>query len=190
MYRRVRHTLVVAIAIAAVASPAAAQAPTGLMADLIQDVKSVQAKLVSLAKATPADKQTWRPGEGVRSTSEVFMHVAADNYFLPHVFGVEPHATSGIVPTDMATLTAFETKTTVPDSIAAELDRSFAHLVAAMSDSSHARLEETVKFFGQDMTVRQVWLITTMHLHEHLGQAIAYARTNGIVPPWSRQSGS
>lgn len=190
MLCRVRHTLVAAIAIAAMSTPAAAQAPTGLMAELIQDVKFVQAKLVGLAKATPADKQTWRPGEGVRSTSEVFMHVAADNYFLPHVFGVDPHAATGIVATDMATLTAFEKKTTVPDSIAAELDRSFAHLIAAMSDPSHARLEEKVKFFGQDMTVRQVWLITTMHLHEHLGQAIAYARTNGIVPPWSQPSGS
>lgn len=184
-----RLALPLAVALATLAAPAGAQEPTGLMGDLVRDVRSVQTKLVSLARAIPADKQTWRPGEGVRSTSEVFLHVAADNYFLPHVFGVDPHVSTGIVPTDMKTLTAFETKTTQPDSIVAELERSFDHLVRAMSEPSHARLDDKVKIFGQEMTGRQVWLLTTMHLHEHLGQVIAYARSNGIVPPWSRQSG-
>ena len=72
------------------------------------------------------------------------------------------------------------------DQAVAALEKSFAHLKKAMAETPDARLDSTVKFFGQDRTVRQVWIATTTHLHEHLGQAIAYARSNGVVPPWSR----
>jgi hypothetical protein len=43
-----------------------------------------------------------------------------------------------------------------------------------------------VSMFGQSFTGQQAWLLATVHLHEHLGQGIAYARVNGIVPPWSK----
>jgi hypothetical protein len=39
--------------------------------------------------------------------------------------------------------------------------------------------------FGSSMTGLDLWVLTTTHLHEHLGQLIAYARSNGVVPPWS-----
>ena len=65
---------------------------------------------------------------------------------------------------------------------------SFAHLLKSMADTPDSRLDERVKFFGQDMSVRQVWVATAAHLHEHLGQSIAYARTNGVTPPWSQKS--
>ena len=69
----------------------------------------------------------------------------------------------------------------------ADIDRSFTHLIDAMSATTPARLDETITFFGQQMTVRQLWVLTAVHLHEHLGQLIAYTRTNGVTPPWSRQ---
>ena len=68
----------------------------------------------------------------------------------------------------------------------AELTSSFDHLKRAMAQVPASRLNETMKVFGQDFTVRSFLLLATTHLHEHLGQMIAYARSNGVVPPWSR----
>lgn len=189
MTTRFRNVLVALAAIGLTAAPCAAQQQAGLMGDLLRDVEQVRTKLVALAGVMPADKQGWRPGDGVRSVGEVFLHVAADNYLLPAAVGVPPDASTRIDPADFSTVTRYERQQMPPDSVVATLERSFEHLARAMAATPEARLQDTVKFFGQDMTVRQVWLATAMHLHEHLGQMIAYARTNGIVPPWSRQGG-
>jgi uncharacterized damage-inducible protein DinB len=166
-------------------TPAAGQR-AGLMGDLVKDVSEVQTKLVALAKAMPADKYDWRPGAGVRSVGEVFLHVAADNYLMPSAVGFMPDAASGINPKDYKTLTAFEKQKLAPAGTVTSLETSFAHLIKTMNDTPDARLDERVKFFGQDMSARQVWVATATHLHEHLGQAIAYARMNGVTPPWSK----
>lgn len=198
MSMQLRHACAAAAAVLALAAPGRAQQQpasppppqrAGLMGDLATDVAQVEAKLMGLARAMPADKQAWRPAAGVRSVGEVFLHVAADNYLMPSGLGVAPAAATGIRPADYATVTAFESRRLPRDSTIASLQTSFAHLRKAMADTPDARLDERVKFFGQDMTVRQLWLFTTTHLHEHLGQAIAYARANGVVPPWSRKGG-
>lgn len=189
MQNPLRLSLAAAAALLLVATPAAAQQP-GLMSDLTRDVKGVQDKLVALAREMPADKLDWRPAEGVRSVREVFLHVAADNYFLPSVTGVQPDASTGIDVTDFATLTTYEKQALDRDATVAALEKSFAHLLAAMTTAHDSTLDRSVKLFGQDMTMRYVWLLTATHLHEHLGQAIAYARSNGVVPPWSRRPGS
>ena len=184
-------TALAAAALLAFATPAEAQQPqrAGLMGDLIKDVTAVQAKLVGLARAIPEDKQGWRPSPDVRSTGEVFLHVASDNYFIPAGMGVQPPAATGITATDFAALTRFEKQRMSRDAMVSAMEASFAHLTRAMADTPDARLEEKVKFFGQDMTVRQVWLLTATHLHEHLGQLIAYARANQVTPPWSQKGG-
>jgi len=190
MFTRPRHLLAAAMALTLAAPCAAQQQPRpGLMGDLMRDVSDLQTKLVSLAKAIPAEKHAWRPAPGVRSVREVLLHVAADNYLMPSAVGVRPDAATGISPTDFSTMTACETQKLSRDSTVAALQTSFAHLAKAMADTPDARLDETVRCFGQDMTVRQVWVATTTHLHEHLGQVIAYARTNRVVPPWSRKGG-
>ena len=168
------------------ASTVLAQQRAGLIGDLLRDVTEVEAKLVGLANAMPADKYGWRPREGVRSVGEVFLHVAGDNYLLPTGFGVAAPAATGIKGEDYQTVTAYESRKLGRDPIIAELQESFAHLKKALSDTPDAKLGETVKLFGQNYTVQQVWVMATTHLHEYLGQSIAYARTNGVVPPWSR----
>ena len=185
MSSRIRSVVATAIAVVALASPAAAQR-TGIMGDLMKDVSDVQSKLSALAKAMPADKYDWRPGAGVRSVGEVFLHVSADNYFMPSAVGYMPDAASGVNPKDFNTLTAFEKQKMTPAEAVAAIDKSFAHLKKSMADTPDAKLDDHVKFFGQDMTVRQVWVATATHLHEHLGQSIAYARMNGVTPPWSK----
>ena len=182
-----RHALAATAAVLALAAPAAAQQPAGLMGDLLKDVGDLESKMVALAKEMPAQTMQWRPGTGVRSVGEVFLHVAADNYLMPSAVGVQPDASTGIKATDFSTLATFEKQKMPRDSMVATIQKSFTHLKKAMADTPEARLGETVTFFGQSMTVRQVWVLTTTHLHEHLGQAIAYARTNRVVPPWSRK---
>ena len=183
---RYSNRLVVAAAIFAVSAASAAAQPAPVVADLIQDVTQLEQKLVSLAKAMPADKFDWRPGTGVRSFGEVVMHVAADNYLIPATVGIDADASTGIKGTDYKTAVAYEQRKLARDAAIAEMEKSFAHLKKAMQGTTSQRLGEKVTMFGQSFTMQQTWILATTHLHEHLGQAIAYARTNGVKPPWSQ----
>lgn len=163
----------------------AAQTRTGLMGDLIKDVSGVQGKVAGLAKAMPAASWDWRPGKGVRSTGEVFMHIAADNYFMPAAMGIAAPAETGIT-TDYKTAAAFEKKTMTHDQVLAELEKSFTFLKASMGGMPDAKMDTAIEMFGQKSTNRGMWISTATHLHEHLGQLIAYARSNNVTPPWSK----
>lgn len=154
--------------------------------DLIKLTGDVEQKLVGLADALSVEQQSWRPGEGVRSVQEVFMHVAADNYFLPAVLGVAAPAATRINATDYAAVQAFEQQKLDKAATIAELKTSFAHFTSALNSIPESRMDEAISVFGQDFTVRSFMILATAHLHEHLGQMIAYARTNGVKPPWSR----
>jgi len=166
--------------------PAAAQQPNSVLADLLSDVTEVEQKLVGLARAMPAESFAWRPAAGVRSVGEVFQHVAADNYLLPIFAGTPAPAATGIKGDAYATVQAYETRTADRATVIADLEQSFAHLRAAMSATAARSPADTVTLFGETRTLQQVWVLTTTHLHEHLGQSIAYARSNGVTPPWSR----
>jgi len=163
----------------------ALMAQGSLAADLLKDISEVETKLVGLAKAIPADKYAWRPGEKVRSVSELFMHVAADNYLIPAAAGTPAPPATGVKGDDYKTAVAFEKKQLDRDGTIRELEGSFRFLRDALR-SADGNMGKTVKLFGQDHTLQQVWILTATHLHEHLGQAIAYARSNGVVPPWSQ----
>ena len=170
------------------ASPRAtiAQQPSGIMAELLADLGQAQKKMVDLAKAMPADKYNWRPAPGVRSVGEVFLHVAAYNYFLPAGMGYAPPAATGIKATDYKTADAFTVRKLAKDAIVKELEDSYRFLQSSMAATTDAKLTQTATIFGFKQTVRGWWVGTLTDMHEHLGQAIAYARVNGVVPPWSK----
>lgn len=153
--------------------------------DLLQAVATAREKLVGLARAIPEDRYDWRPAEGVRSVSEVLMHVAADNYLLPTPTGVEAPAATGIQGESYPTVQAFEGRTVTRNEAIRHLEESFDHLAAAMEAAPQESMGEEVTIFGMQLTGQALWLMATTHLHEHLGQMIAYARSNGVVPPWS-----
>ena len=163
-----------------------AQDREGVMGDLIRDVTAVEAKVVELAKAIPPTVYDWRPAKGVRSTAEILVHIAADNYFLPALMGVAAPPETGIDGRDNKTVAAFEGRALTREQILAELSKSFAFLKQAMNDSPDRLLESTPKNSSRKTTVRATWIATVTHLHEHLGQLIAYARSNDITPPWSK----
>jgi uncharacterized damage-inducible protein DinB len=165
------------------AIPASASAQ--LMGDMHRDVNDVQKKFTDLAKAIPEPAYSWRP-TGARSVGEVFLHIAADNYLIPVSMGKPAPASTGISATDFKTAETFEKRKLTKDQIIAELDASFKHLHEAMGLTTDANLNENIKFFGQDWSRQRAMLATVTHLHEHLGQMIAYARSNNVAPPWSR----
>ena len=167
-----------ASATAPAAPQAAATAVPGFRGEFLAQQDRVESEILGLAEATPADKYGWRPAPGVRSVSEVFIHIVGGNYLLGGMAGIKPPPG---LDKDM------EKNVTEKAKVIDELKKSFAHLRAGIAPMPDADLDKTVKFFGRDFTVRGVLLITANHEHEHLGQSIAYARMNGITPPWSAE---
>ena len=179
-------TLLPALLILAAVQPLRAQ-DNALARDLVKAVDQTEQKLTALANALNDEQYNWRPGEGVRSAAEVVLHVAADNYFIPLAMGVPaPEAVKMSSPNDYAAAQAFEKRNLPRDAAAAEMKASFEHLRKALNSIPPARYNEKIQVFGQEFTVQEMMLAAVLHLHEHLGQMIAYARTNNVVPPWSR----
>ena len=160
--------------------------PPPYVTAIARDLEQVEQKMVGLAEAIPEEQWGWRPGEGVRSIGEVFMHVAADNYFLPAMMGAAAPAETGIRGDDFNTAVAYERRTMNKAQTIEVMRASFAHMRDAVNAVSHDDLHANHSFFGNEMTGIQIWLLTATHLHEHLGQTIAYARSVGVTPPWSR----
>jgi len=177
---------VAALLVALPSVPAAAQGSSTVMADLMSDVADVEQKLVGLARAMPAESFAWRPAAGVRSVGEVFQHVAADNYLIPAFAGTPAPGATGIMAESYATVQAYEKRSIDRATVLADLEQSFAHLRAAMAATAARNPADSVTLFGRSRTLQQLWVLATTHLHEHLGQAIAYARSNNVTPPWSR----
>lgn len=147
-------------------------------AAVLSDIKDTEKKFVGLAQAIPQDKYTWRPGEGVRSVSEVFLHIAGANYGMPGFLGA--------APAEGFSRQGFEKSTTDKDKVIEQLNKSFAYLESAVENEPEADLGKQVKIFGgREATHGDVLFMIITDLHEHLGQMIAYARTNNVVPPWT-----
>lgn len=181
----VRRAALLLAALLGLHAPAAAQEPA-LVTDLLRDVAQVEAKLVGLAEAIPESAYDWRPAEGVRSVAELLKHVAADNWLIGGIPGTPPPAASGIDPADYRTAGAYEARDLDKAAILADLRASFDFFEGVVRATSAEDLPATSQVFGSPMTRQQLWLLAVTHLHEHLGQGIAYARSNGVVPPWSR----
>ena len=156
------------------ASPAAK--PFDFRSEAIVELKAAQDELVSLAQAMPQEKYTWRPEEGVRSVSEVYLHVAAGNFGLTAVAGAPPYPGFKFQ--------GFEKSTTDKTKIIDILNQSFDYAEKSIANMSDADMSKPLNFQGFN-TVGAVVFHIVAHAHEHLGQSIAYARMNGIVPPWT-----
>ena len=140
----------------------------------------VSRQLIALAEAIPADKFGWRPAAGVRSTSEVFMHIALANFYLLSVTGPP-------MPDELKAAGLEESIKAKPRVID-WLKRSLEAVGTAHKGVTSADLQRKVKVGERDATVDGMYLRIIIHANEHMGQLVAYARVNGIVPPWSEQS--
>jgi hypothetical protein len=152
-----------------------------LKASFLADLEVMRGKFMGLAQAFPQDKYTWRPMEGVRSVSEVLMLAAMEGYsFIPTTFGAKP---AEIGDRDaVAKLRVLSDKAQVID----HLTKGFAYAKQQLEAIDPATLTGKRMVMGQNRSAADVVLFVGGDLHEHLGQLIAYARTNRIVPPWSK----
>jgi len=183
LYSFLLSLLVITIALCLQSGSAYAQGniKSGFITDILSDLGQVSGQVMSLEGAMPQDKFTWRPGEGVRSVSETYLHIADGNYLVMSFTGVKS-------PIDTKALMDEKTReslTTDKAKIAEALKVSFEWTKIAISKLTEADLQKKVEFFGQKGTVRSLVLGTITHIHEHLGQLVAYARMNGVVPPWT-----
>jgi uncharacterized damage-inducible protein DinB len=141
----------------------------------------VSKQLVALAEAIPPEKFAWRPAPGVRSTSEVIMHIAMTNFYLLSITGPK-------MPADLKSA-GMERTVTGKAEVIDWLKRSLDAVKTAHAGIKSADLQRKVKINGRDATVDGMYLRIIVHANEHMGQLVAYARVNGIVPPWSNGGG-
>ena len=185
--RILRAGALVALAVTFAPRPIAAQTAADNAAALRKSylgaVEELQGKFLQLAEAIPADKYAWRPAPGVRSVGEVFLHVASEYYvWSPRSFGATPSPVIAMTPEGFQKFEANATK----ENVVKQLKEGYAYGRQAVEAVDPASLTGTRKFFGHDATTADIALGMSGDLHEHLGQLIAYARMNGIKPPWSK----
>ena len=177
MSNRIAHILLLLVFLSANAL-LAQQIPEGVGQGYDGEWKHVSSQLIALAEATPAEKYTWRPADGVRSISEVYMHIAIGNFFFLR------SATGKQFPDDLKQ--GIDTSVTKKAEVISWLKRSLEGIKTAHAAATPKDLQAKVKFLGRDVTVDDVYLRAIVHCNEHMGQQVAYARMNGIVPPWSQ----
>ena len=183
---RGRTIVIAALAALLLAGAPAAQAQdltpesaAAMKAAYLADMEVMREKYLGLADAFPQDLYTWRPMEGVRSVSEVLMLIASEGYgFAPMALGA-PTALSREESQGLAEITD---KAAVIDHVT----RGFAYARETIEAIDPASLTGSRSLFGRERTSPELMLFVAGDMHEHLGQLIAYARMNRIVPPWSR----
>ena len=175
-----RHTgwLVLWILVLGATASAAQNAATDYRDEFLAHFGRSSMKMTQLSQAVPDSLYTWSPGEGVMSIARVYMHIARYNYlYLDGSLGLP--APVGV---DWQNFESVSDKATVVAALAASIEHVKRH-VRAMTE---ADLTRTTTLYGQDVPGWAVLFQLVSHMNEHVGQSIAYARMNGIVPPWSR----
>jgi hypothetical protein len=148
-----------------------------------RDVDGLREKFMALAHAIPADKLGWRPMDGTRSFHDVFAHIAAEGFTEPVAFGRPlPAGSLADFDAEEARLRALP-----DDQLIAAMGRSMENLSAAFAGLSRAKMNTPIQFFGESTFPRAAVTYSLIDLHEHLGQLVSYARSNQIVPPWSKR---
>ena len=159
--------------------PTLAQAPPeGIWQGYDGEWKHVSRQLIDLAAATPQDKFSWRPAPGVRSTSEVYMHIAMANFYLLSVTGPK-------MPPELKD--EMEKSVTAKADVINWLKRSLDAVKEAHASVTPKDLVRKVHIADRDATVDGMYLRIIVHANEHMGQLIAYARMTGVTPPWSKK---
>src|SRR5262249_24535997 len=174
MKRILPQYAVCALAVALMVPLARAQSqPAGLQAAYAKDLGTLSDKFTGLARVM-SGKYDWKPGPGVRSVADVFNLIVKENGLLAGVLSGTPNRAAQPAPI------------TDPEKLQEALKASYASLQKAITELSDNDLQTPVKLFGHDLTKQGAVMLLLGDQHEHLGQSIAYARSNGVVPPWSK----
>ena len=161
--------------------PVAAQStPPDFLEEFERQFGASASKLVALAEAMPPEVYAWRPGEGVASVARVYMHIASYNYMYPDQ-NLGMHSSIG-----RDEYGRWETDVHEKERVVEILRASMAHVRGVAKAMTIERLDYPTRLYGRDVGEWAVLFQLLAHMNEHLGQSIAYARMNEVVPPWSR----
>ena len=172
--------------------PLAAQTtPEGFKVEIERQFGASARKVIMLAEAMPAEKYGWSPEEGIASVARVYLHIARYNYmYLEESMGIaSPIGEEAYMRWEDDVTERFRAKTasaSEKERIVEALSASVDHVRESLEPMSDADLAASTHQYGRQVQKWAVVLQVVAHMNEHLGQSIAYARTNGIVPPWSR----
>jgi len=147
--------------------------PAGLQATFVKDAGTLSDRFTGLARVM-SGKYDWKPAQGVRSVADVFNLIVKENGLLAGV--LSGASNTGALPAPI----------TDPEKMQEALKASYVNLQEAITGLSDNDLQTTVTLFGREWTKRDAVMFILEDQHEHLGQSIAYARSNGMVPPWSK----
>lgn len=144
--------------------------------EFLGQVDFIEGRLLQLEGAMSQEQMAWAPAEGVRNVASVYLHVAEANYMLVgKMTGEAPKGERGDL----------EKSTTDKNKIAEIMKASFSKIKESAANLTEDDLNKEFEMFGMKFTLRNFMITMLNHMHEHLGQGIAYARMNGVTPPWS-----
>ena len=170
---RIRHAACALAIAAAWMAPRAEAQPANVQTAFSNDAGTLSDKFAGLARVM-AGKYDWKPGQGVRSVGDVFNLIVMENGMLAGVLS----GSGGRGPRPAPV--------TDPEKMQEALRTSYAAIQKAVAGLSESDLQEHVKLFGRETTKQGAIFMVLSDQHEHLGQSIAYARSNGVTPPWSK----
>lgn len=147
-------------------------------AELLMHFNMSIRKVIALAEAMPADRYTWSPGKDVMPVGQVYAHIARYNFYYPST-ALGARLPGGI---GLDTLEAMRDKA----AIVRLLRQSAEYARNAMTSLPDAQVDAATRLYGRTIPGWGVMLQLVAHMNEHLGQSIAYARANQVVPPWSQ----
>jgi len=174
-----RSPVLVVLALLFTAQLGVAQStPTDYRDEFADHFSRSSRKVVLLSSAIPEDLYTWSPGEGVMSIGQVYAHIARYNYlYLAESLGID-------APPDLdwQNFESITDKATIVEVLA----QSVEHVKTSVNNLTEEDLTRPTMLYGNTVAGWAVLLQLVAHMNEHVGQSVAYARMNGIVPPWSR----
>lgn len=176
------RALVAALCVGFALGPAASEAqgtPERFLEEFEGQFENSARKFVMLAEAMPAELYDWSPAEGVMSVARVYAHIAHYNYMYPH------ENMNRASPVSPAEYERWEDELTDKDEVVRVLRESMDYVRSVIRETSADRVSESTRLYGRDVDEGAVLFQLVAHMNEHLGQSIAYARMNGVVPPWS-----
>ncbi|MFT4603719.1 MAG: putative damage-inducible protein DinB [Rhodothermales bacterium] len=163
--------------LAALFTTSVVQAQEGVRDELFRHFDSSIQKMVQLSEAMPADLYAWAPQEGLMTVAQVYAHIARYNYmYLEDNLGIP--VPDGI---DLATMESETDKEVVRTLLLASAEHVRRYVPALSAES----LSAVSNLYGRDVPAWAVLTQLVAHMNEHVGQAVSYARFNGVVPPWS-----
>jgi uncharacterized damage-inducible protein DinB len=187
-FTKIFSLFIAVVLLFAIVSQISATKPNELVIvnEFLGQVDFMQGRVTQLAETIPQDTYTWRPAEGVRSIGEVYLHITFSNYLCVNVSGGSVPEDDGF-EMDPGKINEWDTQTTDKGKILSKMEKSFGVLKERIKNLTEDELNKEVEVFGMTMSTRNFIISMIAHCHEHLGQSIAYARSNDVVPPWNSE---